>query len=187
MLSLLHRPSGRLLRHHLCCTERLDVRFFSPFFRTHSFIPSSYQLAVVNDGIIDDTCNNLVPGQSICLGWTGEDCTTTYVVGFNDDCDIVAAAYGINTTTLYNNNPQLNAECTNLYVGEVSFFSPLSGHVLMFAINRSFASPPPSRFLPCLLVLSLLQPSPPPRILPHPLFPGATRLDQDSSRLLYSL
>jgi LysM repeat protein len=80
---------------------------------------STYQLAVVNEGIIDVACDNLMPGETICLGFSGEDCSTTYVVDFNDTCDQVASAYGINTTTLYYNNPQLNADCTNLYVGEV--------------------------------------------------------------------
>lgn len=39
-----------------------------------------YQLAVVNNGIINDDCTNLIPGQKICLGYEGEDCTTVYGV-----------------------------------------------------------------------------------------------------------
>ncbi|KAG1883590.1 hypothetical protein F4604DRAFT_1735711 [Suillus subluteus] len=80
---------------------------------------STYQLAVVNVGIIDDACDNLVVGQSYCLGWQGQDCTTTYVVQQNDDCDIISSAAGINTTILYENNPQINDYCTNIYIGEV--------------------------------------------------------------------
>ncbi|KAH7909423.1 hypothetical protein BJ138DRAFT_990358, partial [Hygrophoropsis aurantiaca] len=80
---------------------------------------STYQLAVVNDGIIDEECNNLNPGTSYCLGWQGEDCSTTYVVQPNDDCDIISNGAGINNTILYLNNPQINSDCTNIYIGEV--------------------------------------------------------------------
>ncbi|KAH0828581.1 hypothetical protein J3R83DRAFT_2852 [Lanmaoa asiatica] len=80
---------------------------------------STYQLAVVNNNIIDSSCDNLNPGSTICLGWQGEDCTTTYVVRLGDTCDGVAYNSGINTTVLYANNPQLTQDCTNLYVGEV--------------------------------------------------------------------
>jgi hypothetical protein len=78
-----------------------------------------YQLAVVNYGIIDDACDNLVIGNTYCLGWEGEDCTTTYVVQANDICDSISAAAGINNTILYENNPQINDDCTNIYIGEV--------------------------------------------------------------------
>lgn len=80
---------------------------------------STYQLAVVNVGIIDDACDNLVVGQSYCLGWQGQDCTTTYVVKQYDYCDLISAAAGINNTILYENNPQINEDCTNIYIGEV--------------------------------------------------------------------
>lgn len=80
---------------------------------------STYQLAVVNMGIIDEACDNLVVGMSYCLGWQGQDCTTTYVVKANDDCDIVSTAAGINTTILYENNPQIDEYCSNIYIGEV--------------------------------------------------------------------
>jgi len=80
---------------------------------------STYQLAVVNDDTINVECNNLNPGATICLGWTGEDCSTTYVVQLDDTCDDIAYAHNINETIFSQNNPQLNEECTNLYVGEV--------------------------------------------------------------------
>ncbi|KAF8123012.1 hypothetical protein EV363DRAFT_791836 [Boletus edulis] len=85
---------------------------------------STYQLAVVNDNIIDPECDNLNPGSSICLGWTGEDCSTTYVVQLDDTCDDIAYAYNINETIFWDNNPQLNQDCTNLYVGEVVCTAP---------------------------------------------------------------
>lgn len=80
---------------------------------------STYQFAVVNYGTVDQYCSNLVPGQSYCLGWQGEDCVTTYVVKAGDDCDIVASAVNINTTILYENNPQINSNCSNMYIKEV--------------------------------------------------------------------
>jgi len=79
---------------------------------------STYQLAALNPGI-NSNCTNLQPGQSLCLGSPGEDCTNTYTVKPNDDCYGVAAAYNINTTILSLNNPQLDAGCDNLYIGEV--------------------------------------------------------------------
>jgi hypothetical protein len=91
--------------------------------------PPSYQLAVVNIDNINPQCSNLVPYSSICLGWAGEDCTTTYVVQLGDTCDEVAAAWGLNTTIFYLNNPQLNSDCTNLYIGEVCFFTRPSLHL----------------------------------------------------------
>lgn len=60
-----------------------------------------------------------MPGQTLCLGTSDEDCTTTYVVHPNDDCNIVASKNNINTTVLSINNPQLNADCSNMYIGEV--------------------------------------------------------------------
>jgi LysM repeat protein len=78
---------------------------------------STYQLAVVNQGVMD--CTKLYPGQSICLGIVGEDCKTTYIVRDGDTCDGIQAKTGINATLLYTNNPQINKRCTNIYIGEV--------------------------------------------------------------------
>ena len=68
---------------------------------------------------IDGQCNNLQPGQSICLGYVGEDCTTTYVVKSGDSCEQIISNHGINSTLLYSNNPQIDEECSNIYIGEV--------------------------------------------------------------------
>ncbi|KAF8650729.1 hypothetical protein AX16_005102 [Volvariella volvacea WC 439] len=80
---------------------------------------STYQLAVINEDIINSQCTNLVPGSSICLGYEGEDCSTTYVVRRDDTCEGIQAAHGINSTILYLNNPQINEACDNIYIGEV--------------------------------------------------------------------
>ncbi|KAJ4474446.1 hypothetical protein J3R30DRAFT_3509162 [Lentinula aciculospora] len=80
---------------------------------------STYQLATVNSGVIDSTCSNLQVGTSLCLGYEGEDCTTTYAVVAQDTCDSIYSTYGINSTLLYGNNPQIDPSCDNIYVGEV--------------------------------------------------------------------
>ncbi|KAH9853199.1 hypothetical protein C2E23DRAFT_823630 [Lenzites betulinus] len=79
---------------------------------------STYQLAVVNPSI-DSSCTNLEVGQTLCLGTEGEDCQNTHVVQSGDDCDVLTGTFNINSTMLYANNPQIDSECTNLYVGEV--------------------------------------------------------------------
>ncbi|EIM83867.1 uncharacterized protein STEHIDRAFT_82762 [Stereum hirsutum FP-91666 SS1] len=80
---------------------------------------STYQISVVNDGIINSNCTDLTPDQSICLGYSGEDCTTTHVVAANETCDDITTAAGINSTMLFLNNPQIDTACDNIYIGEV--------------------------------------------------------------------
>ena len=60
-----------------------------------------------------------MPGQTLCLGTSGDDCTDTYVVIPNDTCEKVAHAHKADLAILYHNNPQLNKKCDNMYVGEV--------------------------------------------------------------------
>jgi LysM repeat protein len=84
---------------------------------------STYQLAVLNPSI-NAGCTNLMPGQVLCLGTPGDDCNTTYVVEPNDTCDEVAAAHKIDPSLLYHNNPQLDAKCDNMYIGEVLCVAP---------------------------------------------------------------
>ncbi|KAI0029906.1 hypothetical protein K488DRAFT_55337 [Vararia minispora EC-137] len=79
---------------------------------------STYQLATVNSGI-NDLCGNLAVGWVLCLGLTSTDCTSTYVVQSGDSVDNIATAHGLNTTVLLANNPQLVADSSNLYIGEV--------------------------------------------------------------------
>lgn len=91
-----------------------------PLARVAHLLCSSYQLAVTNPNI-DGTCNNLQPGQTLCLGYQGQDCQTTYVVKGGDTCDQITGVHGINATMLWANNQQINADCTNIYIGEVRF------------------------------------------------------------------
>ncbi|KAJ7489568.1 hypothetical protein FB451DRAFT_693571 [Mycena latifolia] len=80
---------------------------------------SSYQLQTINAGYIDADCSNLMPDANICLGYAGEDCSTTYVVVADDTCDLITSSHGISTDVLHANNPQINAACDNIYIGEV--------------------------------------------------------------------
>ncbi|KAF9261108.1 hypothetical protein L218DRAFT_946301 [Marasmius fiardii PR-910] len=80
---------------------------------------STYQLATINAGHIDQACSNLQPGDSICLGYENEDCTSTYVVQADDTCDAVVQAHSIDMTSFIANNPQINDQCNNMYIGEV--------------------------------------------------------------------
>lgn len=59
-----------------------------------------------------------MPEQVICLGEAGMDCTKIYTVVAGDTCDWIDEQYGMGLETLYSNNPQINDECTNVYVGE---------------------------------------------------------------------
>ncbi|KAH9890901.1 hypothetical protein C8Q73DRAFT_746987 [Cubamyces lactineus] len=109
---------------------------------------STYQLAIVNAGSIDSGCDNLQPGQVLCLGTEGEDCSTTHVVQTDDTCDGITANYNINATMLYANNPQIDSECGNLYIGEVlcvansvAVPSPISGSPLPAATIPATATP----------------------------------------------
>ncbi|KAH9912227.1 uncharacterized protein B0H18DRAFT_1055133 [Fomitopsis serialis] len=79
---------------------------------------STYQLATVNPDI-DTRCDDLTPGEQLCLGYVGSDCTTTHVVTADESCDGLAALYTMNTTVLMDNNPQIDADCANMYTGEV--------------------------------------------------------------------
>jgi len=79
---------------------------------------STYQLAAINPGI-DALCSNLLPEEPLCLGTEEQDCQEVYVVQTDDTCDVLAASQGINSTMVRLNNPQIDEECTNLYIGEV--------------------------------------------------------------------
>ena len=101
---------------------------------------------------IDDLCHNLAIDQVLCLGTEGEDCTTTHVVAPNDSCELLTSTYGVNSTILYQNNPQLDAECSNLYVGEVRYVSlrPLldvdpQPNPRLSVLPAASSLPPPSR------------------------------------------
>ncbi|EKM60652.1 uncharacterized protein PHACADRAFT_246692 [Phanerochaete carnosa HHB-10118-sp] len=79
---------------------------------------STFQLTHVNTDI-DAACDNLFVGEALCLGITGQDCTSVHVVANGDTCTIISNEADITTTTLLANNPNVNSGCSNLLVGEV--------------------------------------------------------------------
>ncbi|KAK0455681.1 uncharacterized protein EV420DRAFT_556418 [Desarmillaria tabescens] len=80
---------------------------------------SIYQLASVNTNI-NAGCTNLALGEILCLGITGQDCMDTYVIVSGDNCVAIAAAEGTTYDILLANNPNVDATCANIYLGEVS-------------------------------------------------------------------
>ncbi|KIJ60148.1 carbohydrate-binding module family 50 protein [Hydnomerulius pinastri MD-312] len=83
------------------------------------FNVSTYQLAAVNAGVIDAGCDNLAVGEPLCLGLTGQDCSTTHVIVSGDTCESISAATGVPYSTIITNNPNVNEICSNIYPGEV--------------------------------------------------------------------
>ncbi|KAI0049667.1 carbohydrate-binding module family 50 protein [Auriscalpium vulgare] len=80
---------------------------------------STFQLATVNKAKIDAACDNLAIGEVLCLGITGQDCSTVHVVVSGDSCGVITDAAGIPLSTLLANNPNINSDCSNIYPGEV--------------------------------------------------------------------
>ncbi|KDR71095.1 hypothetical protein GALMADRAFT_159608 [Galerina marginata CBS 339.88] len=87
---------------------------------------STFQLATVNSKIIDPLCDNLFVGEVLCLGLEGQDCSTVHVVQAIDGCDTISAQASISFGDLLTNNPNINAGCTNIYVGEVLCVAPVA-------------------------------------------------------------
>ncbi|KAG6811287.1 hypothetical protein H0H92_008154 [Tricholoma furcatifolium] len=97
---------------------------------------STYQLALDNPNI-HAACDNLIVGETLCLGFLGADCTSVYVVASGDDCDTIATNANATVATLLANNPNVNADCSNIYPGEVlctaTFAVPRSSLRIPFA------------------------------------------------------
>jgi LysM repeat protein len=60
-----------------------------------------------------------MPDQEVCLGEAAFDCTKVYTVVGGDTCEWIQEMYGMTPDALWSNNPQINAECNNIYIGEV--------------------------------------------------------------------
>ncbi|KAF9558198.1 hypothetical protein CPC08DRAFT_709825 [Agrocybe pediades] len=85
---------------------------------------SNFQLMTVNP-FINTNCTNLVPGEVLCLGLQGQDCTSIHVVQEGDFCASIAAGAGISIGDLLFDNPNVNAVCSNIRVGEVLCVAPV--------------------------------------------------------------
>lgn len=80
---------------------------------------STFQLALINTPEVNENCDNLLPDQEVCLGTAEYDCTKVYTVVENDTCEWLETMYGMTQETLHSNNPQINPDCTNIYIGQV--------------------------------------------------------------------
>ncbi|TFK24570.1 hypothetical protein FA15DRAFT_669435 [Coprinopsis marcescibilis] len=80
---------------------------------------STYQLGAINAVKINVACNNLEPGDKLCLGTENEDCQDIKVVVPGDTCEAIWSKYGVDQEIFYENNPQVARECGNIYVDEV--------------------------------------------------------------------
>ncbi|PFH45928.1 carbohydrate-binding module family 50 protein [Amanita thiersii Skay4041] len=85
---------------------------------------STFQLANVNANVINADCSNLFIDETICLGIVGHDCNIVHQVQEGDSCPTIASAAGITLDTFLKNNPNVNAGCTNIYIGEVLCVGP---------------------------------------------------------------
>ncbi|KAI9507810.1 hypothetical protein F5148DRAFT_980821 [Russula earlei] len=68
---------------------------------------------------VDSQCDNIFPGENLCLGLIGQDCTNVTKVQPGDSCVGIARAAGIPVPTLLANNPNIDSQCFNIYSGEV--------------------------------------------------------------------
>jgi len=80
---------------------------------------STFQLANANKNAINSDCSNIFPGEALCLGLQGQDCSIVVVVQAGDTCGSIAGAANIPVSTLQTNNPNVLSDCSNIYPGEV--------------------------------------------------------------------
>jgi len=80
---------------------------------------STYQLGAINVGVINEMCDNLTPEQEICLGSTEADCQDVAVVIAGNTCEALWADHDLDKDVFFKNNPQVDADCRNIYIDEV--------------------------------------------------------------------
>ena len=80
--------------------------------------PYSFQLSHINT-FINTACDNLVPGEVLCVAEKGKDCQPVHVVRAGDTCETIALGGRTTRPILIVNNPNINGNCSNLAVGEV--------------------------------------------------------------------
>ena len=59
--------------------------------------------------------------QELCLGLEDKDCIDVVDVQSGDSCISIATTIGVPVSTLVANNPNVNSDCSNIYIGEVRF------------------------------------------------------------------
>jgi len=69
--------------------------------------------------VLDANCDNLFVGQQLCIPFPPTGCSAQYTVLSGNTCTQIAAQFGTTFAALVAANPALNAQCSNLAVGEV--------------------------------------------------------------------
>lgn len=100
-------------------------------------IPPSLPQSYAWNPQISSTCNNLYPGEQVCVGVTATtpppppaggcpapvlsglatNCDDCYKVVEGDSCWAVTQTHGVTLADFLSWNPSVNAACTNLQVG----------------------------------------------------------------------
>ncbi|KAJ7751586.1 hypothetical protein B0H16DRAFT_1547596 [Mycena metata] len=68
---------------------------------------------------VNSACTNIFAGEAYCVGGGGQACGKLYVVKSGDGCEAIAMSSGITQARLDALNPQVDANCDNLQVGEI--------------------------------------------------------------------
>ncbi|PPR06460.1 hypothetical protein CVT24_002621 [Panaeolus cyanescens] len=83
---------------------------------------SNYDLERINPTI---SCANLIQGHAICVDAPEVDCSAVYIVdGSEGGCSNIASAHDITFSELRTLNPNINEQCTNIYIGQVLCVAP---------------------------------------------------------------
>ncbi|KAJ7154882.1 hypothetical protein C8R43DRAFT_1235156 [Mycena crocata] len=64
-------------------------------------------------------CTNIFAEDAYCVGGGGQACGKLYVVKSGDECGTIAGGAGITVARLHALNPQVDASCDNLQVGDI--------------------------------------------------------------------
>ncbi|KAF5383492.1 hypothetical protein D9757_006090 [Collybiopsis confluens] len=68
---------------------------------------------------VDANCDNLFIGQQLCIPLPPANCKSQYTVVAGDNCVAIAAEFSVSDAALLAANPAVNAQCSNLSVGEL--------------------------------------------------------------------
>ncbi|KAF9455416.1 hypothetical protein BDZ94DRAFT_1205763 [Collybia nuda] len=80
---------------------------------------SRYWLGQLNP-TINSNCSNLIGGAAICIDSAINTCGSVYAVtGTEGACVGIATTLGMTLQELLSLNPNVNAQCSNIYIGEV--------------------------------------------------------------------
>ncbi|KAG5637273.1 hypothetical protein H0H81_005167 [Sphagnurus paluster] len=89
---------------------------------------------------INAACTNLIGGTAICTDSALNNCGSVYAVkGTEGGCAGIATALKITLAQLLSLNPNVNAQCTNIYVGEMLCTSQRAAGTPSTACSRKYS------------------------------------------------